>query len=148
MTRVFLVALVLSVTLAGHGQQPTQALQTCLAESTSGKDRKDLAKWIFLAMAAHPDMRDQMAPNNAAAADESAKRLAALLVRLLAQDCVQQTKAVVKDGQVAQSFRVAFSRLGELAMQELMTEKSVQAAMSEFEKYVDKKRLDDVLAGK
>jgi hypothetical protein len=48
----------------------------------------------------------------------------------------------------SQTFEAAFSRLGQLAMQELMTEQSVQAAMGQFEKYLDKKRLDAALIGK
>ena len=48
---------------------------------------------------------------------------------------------------MAQTFEAAFARLGQLAMQELMTEKSVQAAMGHFEKHLDKKRLDAALIG-
>src|SRR3982751_4847671 len=36
----------------------SQSLGTCLADNTSGRDRKELAKWIFVAMSAHPDMKD------------------------------------------------------------------------------------------
>ena len=31
--------------------------------NTSGKDRKDLARWIFLAMAAHPEMKQHASAN-------------------------------------------------------------------------------------
>jgi hypothetical protein len=148
MTRAFILTFVLSVPLAGHGQQPQESFNTCLSDSTSGKDRKDLAKWVFLAMAAHPELRNQLAPGTATAMEESSKRVAELIVRLLAQDCVQQTKAILKGSPTSQTFEAAFSRLGQLAMQELMTEQSVQAAMGQFEKYLDKKRLDDALIGK
>ena len=36
---------------------PIEATKTCLSDNTSGKDRKLLAKWIFLAMAAHPEFK-------------------------------------------------------------------------------------------
>ena len=148
MTRAFVLTVLLSVPLAGHGQQPTAAFQACLADSTSGRDRKDLAKWIFLAMAAHPEMREHASPNTARAADESSRRVAALVVRLLADDCVKETKAVIQGGPFTQSFQVAFARLGELAMQELMTDKAVATAMGDFEQYLDKKRLEQALIGK
>jgi hypothetical protein len=149
MGRALLVALVLSVSLTGHGQQQiTEAFQSCLADNTSGKDRKDMAKWIFLAMGAHPEIRDQLGPNTAAAAEDASRRMAALVVRLLADDCVKETRAVTKGAQVTQSFQIAFARLGELAMQELMADKSVQAAIGEFEKHLDKKRLDEALIAK
>lgn len=148
MTRAFVLTMLLSVWLPGHGQPSQDAFQTCLADNTSGKDRKELAKWIFLAMAAHPEIRDQVGPFNAAASQESSRRIASLVVRLLAQDCVRETKAIIKGDQVARSFELAFSRLGELAMQELMADKSVQSAVAEFEKYLDKKRLEEALIGK
>src|SRR6185436_2688332 len=36
----------------GEAQELVGALKTCVADNTSGKDRKELAKWVFFAMAA------------------------------------------------------------------------------------------------
>jgi hypothetical protein len=152
MVRALVVGVVLGLSVPGHAlqpQPPAAALQTCLADNTSGKDRKDLAKWIFLAMAAHPEMKEHAAgATYAAAADESSRRIAGMVVRLLAESCLKETRTVVQTGQITQSFEVAFSRLGELAMQELMSDKSVLAAMSQFEKYMDQKRFNEALIGK
>ena len=150
MVRALVVGIVLGLTVTGHSQpqQPTAALQSCLADATSGKDRKDLAKWIFLAMAAHPDMKEHAGASYNAAADESSRRMAAMVVRLLADSCLKETRAVVAAGQVTQSFEVAFAGLGQLAMQELMTDKAVASAMSQFEKYLDQKKLNEALIGK
>ncbi len=153
MLRSFIVAVVLAVSVSmvpirvsAQGQQPANALATCLADSTSGKDRKDLAKWIFFAIAAHPEIRQHASANTAAAADESSRTMATLVVRLLTESCVNETKTAISSGQGSQTLQLAFSALGQLAMQELMTDKSVQSSMALFERYLDKKRLTDALA--
>jgi len=43
---------------------------------------------------------------------------------------------------------LAFQGLGQLAMQELMTDKVVQDSMGLFERYLDQKRLTEALAVK
>jgi hypothetical protein len=129
-------------------QEPVDALKMCLADNTSGKDRKDLAKWVFFAMAAHPEMRQYVEPNLAAAADESSKTFAVLLTRLLTDSCVNEVRAVMKTGQGSQALKFAFEALGQSAMQELTSDKTVQDAMGSFGRYVDQSRLNKALTDK
>lgn len=129
-------------------QEPVAALTQCLADNTSGKDRKDLAKWIFLAMAAHPEMKQHASAVTTAAVDQSSRTMAALVVRLLTESCANEARAAVKSAPASQALQIAFGGLGQLAMQELMADKSVQQSMSLFERYLDTKRLAEVLAVK
>ena len=146
--RYSLIAAVLfAVAVPVQAQPQADALRACLADSTTGKDRKNLAKWIFLAMAAHPDMKEHAHANAAASADESSRGMAALVTRLLTESCVNETRAVMKGGQGAQSMQLAFQGLGQLAMQELMADKSVQDSMGLFERYLDQERFTKALAG-
>jgi hypothetical protein len=131
----------------GGGLVTVDALKTCVTDNTSGRDRKDLAKWVFFAMAAHPEMKQYADANAAAAADESSQKMAALITRLLTESCVSEVRAVMNTGQGSQSLKLAFETLGELAMQELMADESVHEAMSSFERYVDQARLKEALAG-
>lgn len=134
------------MSVAPQGPQPVDALSRCLADNTSGKDRRDLAKWIFLSIAAHPEIRQYASGNLASATDESSRSIAALFTRLLTESCVNETKAVVKaGGSTATSFQFAFEGLGRLAMQELMADKSVNGSMLLFQRYLDQKRFADVL---
>jgi len=134
---------------AGSGaQEPVDALEMCLADNTSGKDRKDLAKWVFFAMAAHPAMSQYVEPSVAPAVDENSQTIAALFTRLLADSCVNEVRAVMKTGQGSQELKLAFETLGKLAMQELTADKTVQDAMGSFARYVDQARLKDVLVDK
>jgi hypothetical protein len=128
-----------------QAQSPVRALTTCLGDATSGKDRKDLAKWIFLAMAAHPEMRPHATASLATVSDESSRTMAALVTRLLADSCAKETAAVLKTSQGSQAMELAFQGLGQLAMQELMTDTSVQGAMAVFERYIDRARLAQAL---
>jgi len=132
----------------GEAQELVGALKTCVADNTSGKDRKELAKWVFFAMAAHPEMKPYAEANVTAAADESSQKMAALVTRLLTDSCLSEVRAVVKTGQGTQAVKVAFEGLGQLAMQELMADKAVQDAMGQFAHHVDESRLNQVLAGK
>ena len=118
---------------------PVDALRGCLADSTSGRDRKDLAKWIFLAMAAHPEMK-QHSVGAAAAGVESSKAVAALVTRLLTESCAKEAKAVMATGDAGTAMRLAFEGLGQLAMAELMTDKAVEEAMGGFARYLDRER--------
>ena len=148
MPRLLIVALLVAVPVSAQAQSPADALRTCLADSTSGKDRKDLAKWIFLAMAAHPEMKQHASAQAATASDDSSRTMAALVTRLLTDSCVNETRAVMKLGEGAQSMQLAFQGLGALAMQELMADKSVQGSMGLFERYLDKDRLNQALGMK
>ncbi len=147
MLRLFLVAIVLAVSVPAHAQRPADALKTCVADNTTGRDRKDLARWIFLAMAAHPEMRQYASVTAAGAMDDTSRAMASLVVRLLGESCVNETKAVVKNGQGVQAITIAFQGLGQLAMQELMADKSVQESMALFQRYVDQGRLRAALGG-
>ena len=121
-------------------QDQRDPLGACLADNTTGRDRNDLATWIFLAMAAHPDIR-RMAPADLdAVATESAKTMGALVTRLLAESCVEEAKTAAKEGR-SSAFVEAFRRLGEVAMAELMADGAVNASIGQFERFLDQERL-------
>jgi hypothetical protein len=142
------VVLLLSASLPAYAQQPADALRGCLADNTSGKDRKDLAKWIFLAIAAHPEMKNHATGDLPTAMDDASKTMGALVTRLLGESCAKETGAVLTSAQSSQAMQLAFQGLGTLAMQELMADPAVLASMGLFERYLDPTRLKTVLGGK
>jgi hypothetical protein len=118
----------------------TDALTTCVADSTTGKDRKELAQWVFVAMSSHPELQP-LAHVDDAQRDEMDKKLASLATRLITENCAAQAKAAIeKEG--IESFKAAFGALGRLAMQELMSNKSVNEAFTRYTKYLDKAKFD------
>lgn len=148
MVRHVLIAGMLGLFLPGHAQRPADALKTCLADSTSGRDRKDLAKWTFLAMAAHPEMKPLTSGTAVTAMGDSSRTMAALVTRLLTESCLNEARAAMKSDNAQQSLTIAFEGLGQLAMQELVTEEAVQGSMMQFMNHVDQERVARLLSGK
>lgn len=143
------IALALSTALLFFAAAPAtasaniEATKSCFADSTSGKDRKMLGKWVFLAMVAHPEMSGLSAATPAQI-EQSNKDLAALFMRLVTRDCKDQMRTMLaQDG--SQSIKVAFEYLGQIAMQELMSHPAVNARISEFEKHIDPAALQRAL---
>lgn len=58
LTKLVTIAFAVIITTPALAGPYTDALGSCLADNTTGKDRKELARWIFVAMSAHPEMRD------------------------------------------------------------------------------------------
>lgn len=101
------------------------AIGQCFANSTTGKDRIELARWVFASMALHPDVVSSPAitPEKRESINKST---GALFNRLLSENCTKEVKEAVKfEGQAA--LKSAFESLGKLAMQELMSNPAVDA---------------------
>ncbi len=120
------------------------ALSECMADNSSGRDRKDLARWVFVAMSAHPEMRD-IAGSLDSARESTNQTMGKLVTRLLAESCPEQTRAAMQqEGSVA--LQISFGVLGQLAMQELMSSQAVSASVGGFEKYIDKEKVEPILS--
>jgi len=128
--------------LALAGPAETAAATRCLADNTTGRDRKDLARWIFLAMAAHPEIKE-MSKASAAQQEQSQRAVAGLFSRLVGDTCATEVRALVKaegPGALGKPFEV----LGQLAMQELMTNADVKANVGGFERFIDRAKVEPV----
>ena len=135
---VFLIFFILP-TMTVQAAVDTPALGTCLTDSLTGKERKFLAKWIFFAIAAHPEM----AANSNITDEqriETDKAVGALVTRLFVEDCPKEAKAAQKaDPMVAQK---AFQLVGKVAMQELMTNQKVMSAITNYGIYTDQSKIN------
>jgi hypothetical protein len=139
-----LICTSLLLSQAAFATPTTDALSTCLADNTTGKDRKDLARWIFLAMSVHPEIRS-LSSATEVIRDEADRKMANLVTRLLTVNCETQTKeAVASEGNTG--VFSAFKSLGEVAMRELMTNPDVTASIIGYAKYIDQKKLESVLS--
>jgi hypothetical protein len=139
---VVLLALVAASGLS-QANQAVEVFSQCIADNSTGKDRKALARWLFVSMGAHPEMR-AIAPIPPSASEDASRVAGELFSRLLADSCPTQTQAAVRAvGPIA--VQQAFTVLGQLAMQELMTDKDVAAGMASLQKHLDTKRLETVL---
>src|SRR5688500_17776781 len=132
--------------LVGHAQEPVQDLSKCLADSTTGKDRKDLARWVFLAMGAHAEIKRYTSADAPAAGDESQKAVADMFTRLIADSCAKEFRATMKVNGSA-GIGLAFQTLGTLAWQELMADPAVKESMTAFMKHIDQKKIAEAMSG-
>lgn len=120
------------------------AAKVCFSDNTTGRDRKLLGKWIFLALAGHPEIRafSKASPEDN---EQVSRELAALFMRLVTEDCVGEMKQLARMGG-AEAMKLPFQHLGQIAMQELMGNPDVAANISAFERYVDEGKLEATFA--
>lgn len=115
-------------------------LAKCLVSSTSQEDKAALVRWVFATAALHPDVASISSVSDSAR-DQMDRGIAALFQELLTERCRKQTMDAVRyEG--GQAFQQSFGYLGQVAMQELMTDKQVGAGFSAFIKYVDKSKIE------
>lgn len=129
-----------------YASTATDALASCLADNTTGRDRKDLARWIFVGMASHPEIQNlsSITPEKR---DELNRVVASMVTRLMTESCSAQARsALEKDGGTA--FQTAFGIIGQLAMQELMSNSQVNASFADYAKYLDQKKFGSTFSGR
>lgn len=142
--KIFIAASGLLTALPSMAGQYTDALGTCLADNTNGKERKELAQWIFVAISAHPEIKD-LSNVTTKIRNQSNQKMGILVTRLLSEDCALQTRAALKN-EGSESLKTSFETLGKLAMQELMSNSAVSESIAGYAKYIDEKKLASVLA--
>ena len=140
-----MLALTLCLAPLAQAQSAGEQLGSCMVDSLTGKEKKQLATWIFFAMAAHPDIKEF---GNVTAEDQANidKTIGALVTRLLTETCAAQLQAGYREGgQLA--IQNAFELVGKVAMEELMSNNNVMASVAGYSKFIDEKKLESVLIG-
>lgn len=143
--KALVFSLVLIVAMPASADSATGVLANCLIENLSGKERKSLATWIFLSMAAHPEIRSYSRASKSAIT-ESDRHVGEIITRLLTVNCPSQLqKAHASDPMAVQK---AFELVGQVAMQELMTNQDVMKALTNYVQYADVTKINKLLGGK
>lgn len=142
-TILFIMGTVIS--LPASAENGAKTLGNCLVDSLNGKERKILARWIFLSMASHPDIKTY---SKASATDvnNTDKVVGQLITRLLVDDCPSQLKSANKQDPLA--VQKSFELVGKVAMQELMSNQNVMKAITNYAQYADIEKINAILANK
>ena len=74
MKRSVLALFLYCLSLAANAQPAIDAFANCMADNSSGKDRKEMARWIFVSMGAHPEIKS-IASISASAPEETSKNM-------------------------------------------------------------------------
>lgn len=143
----FTMTIGLMFTLPAMAAAPAQvasgrALGRCLVGSLNGNERTNLAKWIFFSMGAHPDIKAYLRASPKTI-DKSDRYIGKLVTRLLTVDCPKELHAAYMTDPMA--VRKAFELVGQVAMQELMTNPAVRKAITNYSKYTDKEKVAKIL---
>ena len=117
----------------------TDSLGRCLVNSTSPNDRTLLIRWIFAAMSQHPEVATLSMVDDADA-ERLNQQTGELFTVLIADRCRNETRAAMEQ-EGEQAIQAAFSILGQVAMQGIMSAPSVASYMSGLDKHVDAERL-------
>ena len=145
MKKLIAAAIMLTTAHTAHAGPYTDDLSKCLVESSTAQDKLDLVKWMFAAMALHPAVED-LASVEQSDRDTQNEVMANLIFRLIAEDCVETTRKVVKyEG--PEAIQASFQILGQVAAGELFTNPKVAEGLSELDKYIDADKFNDILGG-
>lgn len=125
---------------AGQAQEYSEVLSTCIVKNTSPADRQALIKWIFAAMAKHPDLAaySNLKPSDTA---QITKTSSQLFERLMTVDCRSETMEVLRN-EGLKGMEKGFAFLGQTAMYELMAHPKVSDELSELDKGFDKSKFE------
>jgi len=140
-----IVTVVIIFTLSGvvKASDPINEFAGCLVDNLNGKERKSLAKWVYFAMAAHPEIKN-FSKITDDEIDQSHKEIGVLITRLLTQNCPVELKTANEFN--PQAIEKAFEFVGQVAMQELMTNKNVSNSLIGYLKYTDEDKIKEILS--
>lgn len=145
-SRNLLLLSLMSLSPLIQASETADAAATCLTDNTSGKDRKDLVRWMFLALAKHPALVT-IAAASPEQDEHSNQAVGALFTRLIAVDCPKEMRALIAESGPT-AIASAFEVLGKVAAQELMAHPDVASAMGKLDKYIDTEKIAAISAAK
>jgi hypothetical protein len=111
----------------------------CLVKAASPEDRVVFIKWLFAAIALHPDVASMatIAPQQR---DEFNKRAGALFQRLLTESCRSETQQAIRyEGPAIVQY--AFQVFGQAAAGDLFSSPRVAEGMKDLSKYIDQEKI-------
>lgn len=120
----------------------TDALGQCLVAKASTQDRTELMRWVFAALALHPDIKSLATIDDATRAQLDATT-GKLFERLLTSDCRAELVVALRNEGPA-SVQGSFKTLGEIASGGLFASPEVAAGMSGMASHVDQQALQAV----
>ena len=134
----------LGATLSGAAQvsmasPAVDQLSDCLVKSTTATDKTTVLQWTFVALSAHPDLKAYS--NVTAQQKENLDRnLAAVLQRILVEQCAAQAKAVIQS-EGLEAVGDSFQALGRTTGEEILNNPEVNHQLKGVLRYVDLNKL-------
>jgi hypothetical protein len=113
-------------------------LTRCLVSATSTEDRQGFVRWMFAAMAVHPNVAG-MSNVTDEQRNDAQRETAAMLQRLVLTDCRSEaTNAMRYEGEIV--LQQSFEMVGRVAMQDMMSNPAVSAEFDRLGEFLDEDR--------
>ena len=142
-TPLLLLTAVLIAPISTLAASPTEDFSVCVVDALNGKERKEFARLVFFAMAAHPEIQS-FSKVTESDLDGTQKSIGEVFTRLLTVECAKELKAANDSDPLA--LQKAFELVGRVAMQELMNNAAVVEAMSGFAKHADMEAIQKAIS--
>ena len=137
-TALLAATLLLSSGLATAGEY-SEKLSKCLLSSTTEADRTSLVRWVFGAVASHPEVAD-LSNLPEEKWDDLSRDAARVFEKLIAETCATESReAILNEGTAG--YKSAFETLGSTAVGGLMTDPKVVQAMGGLDKHLSEEKL-------
>ena len=137
-----LISAAMLISQAAYAGPYADDLGKCLVAATTKADRESLVRWMFAAASTHPAV-GAIAKVSAADLDKANAETGALFMKLMTESCRAQTKAALQYEGTA-TIEMGFQVLGQVAGRELFTSPEVVKSMAGLDKYMDKKKLEEL----
>lgn len=139
-----LLTLIIPIAYSPDASANANTLGQCMVDNLNGKERKFLARWVFFAMGTHPEIKKY---SNATEQDIQASNVKTgkLFNRLLTEDCPKELAVASQIDRYA--IEKAFELVGQVAMQELITDPSVNQALTGYVEHTDLEAIQDIMSG-
>ena len=135
----FLGATLLGAAQVSMASPAVDQLSDCLVKSTTATDKTTVLQSTFVALSAHPDLKAYS--NVTAQQKENLDRnLAAVLQRILVEQCAAQTKAVIQS-EGLEAVGDSFQALGRTTGEEILNNPEVNHQLKGVLRYVDLNKL-------
>lgn len=151
MVRTF--SIIAAISLASVPAQPSMAqslvatpnaasaaLGKCMVLKTTGADRILFARWLASSMATAPAMEGVISVD-ATKKGQIDREMGALFTRLFAQDCPAEAKVLI-GARDEMGLKAAGGMIGEIAMQELMSDPTAMKSLMAYLQYIDNRKLE------
>ena len=135
---IALASLLFASASAAAGEH-TDKLSACLTNSVTPQDKTALIRWVFGAVAYHPDVAD-IANVTPQKWEVISKNGAAVFEKLIAETCASESRAAILNEGMS-GYKSAFETLGSTAVGGLMTDPAVVKAMSDLENNLSEEKL-------
>lgn len=130
-----LLASSLSAAQLSFASTSQDQLSDCLIKSATASDKSVVLQWTFVALAHHPDLKVYSTVTELQKTQLD-QNLAAMLQRILVEQCSTQTKAVIQaDG--LEAVGESFQQLGRITGEEILKNPEVKSQLKGVLKYID-----------